>query len=131
MLSREGTMRTLLCLLLVAAFAGIAVADVNVTGKWTGNFKVSGDGDGGDSAAVSLLKQNGSEVTGSLGPNEGEQHQITKGKIDGDKITLEVTEGSLVIKLDLVLAEDRITGDVNAAGEGRTLKGRIDVKREK
>jgi hypothetical protein len=124
-------MRTFLCLLLVAAFAGIAVADVNVTGKWSGNFKISGDGDGKDSTAVFLLKQSGSEITGSLGPNEGEQHQITKGQIDGDKITLEVAEGSLVIKLDLVLAEDRITGDVNAAGEGRTMKGKIDVKREK
>jgi hypothetical protein len=125
-------MRTLLCFLLLAAFSGIAVADVNVSGKWTGNFKViAGDGQAQDSTALFLLKQNGSEITGSVGPNEGEQHQITKGKIDGDKITLELAEGDLVIKLDLVLAEDRITGDVNAAGEGRTLKGKIDVKREK
>jgi hypothetical protein len=125
-------MRTLLCFLLLAAFAGVAVADVNVTGKWTGNFKTIGtDADGQDSTAVFLLKQNGSEVTGSVGPNEGDQHQITKGKIDGDKITLECADGNVVIKLDLVLAEDRITGDVNAAGEGRTLKGKIDVKREK
>ena len=124
-------MRTFLCLLLVAAFAGIAVADVNLTGKWSGNFKMLEGGDGGDSTAVFLLKQNGSEVSGSVGPNEGDQHQITKGKIDGDKITLECADGNVVIKLDLVLAEDRITGDVNAAGEGRTLKGKIDVKREK
>jgi hypothetical protein len=124
-------MRTIACILLLGALTLVAVADTNVTGKWTGNFKVSGDGDGGDSTAVLLLKQSGSEVTGSVGPNEGEQHQITKGKIDGDKITLECAEGSMVIKLDLVLAENRITGDVNAAGEGRMLKGKIEVKRER
>jgi len=125
-------MRTVLCFLLLAAFAGVAIADVNVTGKWTGNFKmVAGDGDGQDSTAVFLLKQNGSEVTGSVGANEADQHQITKGKIEGDKISLECADGGVVIKLDLVLAEDRITGDLNAAGEGRTLKGKIDVKREK
>ena len=32
-------MRTLLCFLVLAAFAaGIAVADTNITGKWTGSF---------------------------------------------------------------------------------------------
>jgi hypothetical protein len=125
-------MRTIFSILLLGALALVAVADTNVTGKWTGNFKnVTGGGDDKDSTAVFLLKQNGSEVTGSVGPNEGDQHQITKGKIDGDKITLECADGGVVIKLDLVLAEDRITGDVNAAGEGRTLKGKIDVKREK
>jgi hypothetical protein len=125
-------MRTIFCILLLGALALVAVADMNVTGKWTGNFKmIAGDGDGQDSTAVFLLKQNGSEVTGSVGPNEGDQHQITKGKIDGDKITLECGDGGVVIKLDLVLAEDRITGEVNAVGEGRTLKGKIDVKREK
>jgi hypothetical protein len=125
-------MRTIFCVLLLGALALVAIADTNVTGKWSGSFKmIAGDGEAKDSTAVFLLKQNASEITGSVGPNEGEQHQITKGKIDGDKIALEVADGDVVIKLDLVLAEDRITGDVNAAGEGRTLKGKIDVKREK
>ena len=118
--------------MILAAFAGIAVADVNVTGKWSGSFNAVGpDGQTKDSTAVLVLKQNGSEITGTVGPNEGEQHEITKGKIEGDKITLESNDGGIAIKFDLALAGDRITGEANAVGEGRTLKAKIDVTRAK
>jgi hypothetical protein len=130
--AREGLMRVLLCFVMLAVFAGLAVADVNVTGKWSGSFNAIGpDGQTKDSTAVLVLKQNGSEITGTVGPNEGEQHEISKGKIEGDKITLETADGDLAIKFDLALAGDRMTGEANAVGEGRSLKAKIDVKREK
>ncbi|HTP31985.1 MAG TPA: hypothetical protein VMJ75_07425 [Candidatus Acidoferrales bacterium] len=125
-------MRIFLCFLVLAAFAGLAVADENVTGKWSGSFNMIGpDGQTKDSTAVLVLKQNGSEITGTVGPNEGEQHEITKGKIAGDKITLETADGEIAIKFELAVAGDRMTGDANATGEGRNLKAKIDVKREK
>src|SRR5215471_12225495 len=128
---RERPMRTLLCFLVLAAL-GFAVADVDVTGKWSGSFNAVGpDGQTKNSTAVLELKQNGSEITGTVGPNEGEQHEITKGKIEGEKITLESTDGGLAIKFDLTLAGDRMTGEANAVGEGRILKAKIDVKRAK
>jgi hypothetical protein len=123
-------MGILLCFVLLAAFAGFAVADSNVTGKWSGIFNAVGP-DGQTTTAVLVLKQSGSEITGTLGPNEGAQHEITKGKIEGDKITLESTDGGLALKFDLALVGDRITGDVNAVSEGRNLKAKIEVKREK
>ena len=125
-------MRTILLLIMVATLAGIAIADTNVTGKWSGSFNVM-DENGGtkESTAVLMLKQSGSEITGTVGPDEGEQHAITKGKIDGDKITLESADGNVSIKLDLALAGDRITGNVSAVGEGRNMKGKIDVTRAK
>ena len=125
-------MKALLLFIVVAALAGIAIADTNVTGKWSGSFNVM-DENGGtkESTAVLMLKQSGSEITGTVGPDEGEQHAITKGKIDGDKITLESADGNVSIKLDLALAGDRITGNVSAVGEGRSMKGKIDVTRAK
>jgi hypothetical protein len=78
-----------------------------------------------------MLKQTGTEIAGTVGPNDGEQHTITKGRIEGDKITLESADGEATIKFDLMLAEDRITGDVNAIGEGRSLKAKLDVTRAK
>ena len=125
-------MRTLLCLLVLAAVAGLAIADVSVTGRWSGSFNITGpDGQTKDSTALLVLKQSGTEITGTVGPNEDEQHAITKGSIAGNKILLESADGDLTLKFDLTLAEDRITGDVNAAGEGRTLKARLDVTRAK
>jgi len=126
-------MRAFLCILvLAAAFAGAAVADTNVTGKWTGTLKATGpDGETKDGTAILMLKQNGTDITGSVGPDEGEQHEITKGKIEGGKITLESADGGVTIKFDLALVGDRITGDVNASGEGRSMKAKLDVTRAK
>lgn len=125
-------MRTLFCTLLLGALALVAAPDTNVTGKWSGSFNMtSSDGQTRDGTALLMLKQTGNEITGSVGPSEGEQHTITKGKIEGDKITLESADGPVVMKFDLALAGDRITGEVNAAGEGRTMKAKLDVTRAK
>src|ERR1051325_3354372 len=121
-------MKAVFCILLLVAFALVAVADTNITGKWTGSFNlVAEDGQTKDSTALLVLKQTGKDITGTVGPNEDEQHAITNGTIEGDKITLESADDGLSIKFDLKLADDRITGDVNAVGEGRALKAKLDV----
>jgi hypothetical protein len=124
-------MRTVLCILLLGAMALVAAPDTNITGKWSGSFVITRDGETKDTTAVLVLKQNGSEVTGTVGPNEEEQHAITKGTIEGDKITLTADHEGMVIKFDLVLAADRITGDVNMARDAETAKAKIDVTRAK
>lgn len=126
-------MRKLLLFLVLAVIAaGIAIADTSVTGKWTGSFNmIAPDGQSKDGTALLLLKQSGTEITGSVGPDEGEQHPITKGKIEGEKITLLVEDEGRTIKFDLVLAAERITGDVNMTREGEAAKAKIDVTRAK
>jgi hypothetical protein len=119
-------------ILILAALWIATAAAADASGKWTGNFKITGqDGEERDRTALIILKQTGSDITGSVGPHEGEQHPITKGKIEGDKISLESSDGPMVIKLNLVLAGDRISGDVTAEGEGRSLKAKIDLARAK
>jgi hypothetical protein len=125
-------MRTILGILLLGVVALVAAPDTNITGTWTGSFKMTNsEGQTKDGTALLLLKQTGAEITGTVGPDEGEQHAITKGRIEGDKISLESTDGGVTIKFELALAGDRITGDVNAAGEGRTMKAKLDVTRTK
>jgi hypothetical protein len=124
-------MRTLFCALLLAGFALIAAADTSVTGKWSGSFNITTpDGQTKEDTAYFDLKQNGAEITGTVGPNEDQQFPI-KGKIEGDKITIEVDHEGQTIHLDLVLAEDRITGEANMSHEGETAKAKVDVKRVK
>ena len=125
-------MKTLLLFILVAAPAGIAIADTNMTGKWTGSFNMMDENGGTRNRPPSLmLKQTGSEITGTVGPDEGEQHAITKGKIDGDKITLNRPTATSPSSSTCHPAGDRITGNVNAVGEGRGLKAKFDVTRAK
>ncbi len=125
-------MKTILCMLLLGALALVAAPDANVTGKWTGSFNITNaDGQTKEATAYLVLKQSGSDITGTVGPDEGEQHNITKGKIDGDKITLLVEDEGRTITFDLVLTADRIKGDVNMSHDGQTAKAKLDVGRAK
>ena len=125
-------MRTLLCFLMLAALAGVAMADVDVTGKWSGTFNATNpDGESKESTALLVLKQSGSDISGTVGPNEDEQFPIKKGKIDGDKITLEVDHDGHNMTFNLVLAADRITGEAQMSRDGQTMKAKIDVGRAK
>jgi hypothetical protein len=132
MLSEGGTMKTSLCFLILATFAGVAMADGNVTGKWSGSFNMTGpNGETKEATALLMLKQSGTDITGTVGPNEDEQVAIQKGKIEGEKITLEAEHDGHSIRFDLVLAADRITGEANMSGEGQTAKAKLDVTRAK
>jgi hypothetical protein len=124
-------MRILLCLSLVAFSALTAAADVNVTGNWTGTFQEVAPGDQTHSALL-VLKQDGSGITGSVGPDENERYQIRKGTIEGNKITLEIAEDEHSIVFELVLDGDRIYGDAHGKGDGgEEHRAKLDVKRAK
>jgi hypothetical protein len=125
-------MRTVFCVLLLGAVALVAAPDVNVTGKWSGSFKMTrSDGETSDGPALLSLKQTGSEITGTVGQTEDEQHAITKGKIEGEKITLLIEDEARTIKFALVVAADRITGDAEISYNGETAKAKIEVTRAK
>jgi hypothetical protein len=74
----------------VVLLAATAIAG-DLTGKWSGTFKV----DGGDHNVPQLfiLKQQGKTLTGSGGPNAGEQYPIENGRIDGDEARFVLTTG--------------------------------------
>ncbi len=124
-------MRTFLCFLVLAVLACAAVADVDVTGKWSGSFNMTGPDGDKEGTALLILKQSGTEITGTVGPSEDEQFTIQKGKIEGDKITLEADHNGHTMKIDLVLADNRITGEAHMEAEGQTLNAKIDVTRAK
>lgn len=126
-------MKRFLCFLMLAALlAGAAFADVDVSGRWSGSFVMTGpNGETNDGTALLILKQSGTEISGSVGPSEDQQFTIQKGKIDGDKITLEADHDGHTMKIDLVLAADRITGEANLDADGHVLKAKIDVSRAK
>jgi opacity protein-like surface antigen len=122
--------KILLCLCLAAMMA-MAAAAADVSGKWSGTFTPEGRD---ASSAFAVLKQSGTTVTGSAGPSENEQWPDLKGTIKGDKVVVEVKSASdgAVYKCDLVLAGDRLKGDVSAtSSDGRTLKAKMDIARVK
>jgi hypothetical protein len=71
----------------------------DLTGQWSGKFKV----DGGDHTVPQLfiLKQQGKTLSGSGGPNAGEQYPIENGSIDGNEARFELTTGEWKFAYDL------------------------------
>jgi hypothetical protein len=125
-------MKTVLCFVVLGFFAVAAMADGTVTGTWSGSFNVTkSNGETKDSTALLKLTQMGSDITGTVGPSEEEQFPIQKGKIEGDKITLEADHDGQTIKFNLVLAADRITGEANMSHGDETAKAKLDLKRVK
>ncbi len=87
--------RTIAIVTLLAASA----MGSDLTGKWSGTFKV----DGGDHMVPQLfiLKQQGKTLSGSGGPNAGEQYPIENGRIDDDEARFELTTGEWKFAYDL------------------------------
>src|SRR5262245_40320238 len=103
-------MKTLVCALILSALAFAA----DVTGKYSGTYTSTGsDGQQNESGVLVILKQTGTQISGSGGPDETRQYPIRNGKIAGNKITGEaVNPDGPVYALSLTVAGDKITGDV-------------------
>lgn len=121
--------RTFVCFLLAVVTAAIAMA-ADATGKWTGSFTPE---NGDTQSALLVLKQNGTAITGTAGPDEGEQWPIRVGKIEGNKVTVEVQseDGVAVYRCELVLDGDHMKGDLTATRGDQTMKAKMDVSRVK
>jgi hypothetical protein len=113
-------------LILACTAFGLLAADA--TGKWSGTFTPT---DGGGGPALLILKQEGSIVTGTAGPNEGERHSIQNGRIEDGTLKFEVPQGETVMKFDLKLEGDEITGDVSRERNGQRQTAKLSVKRDK
>lgn len=110
--------------------AALTAAPANVKGKWEGT--VSGTAEDGTTRkdpAVLILDQKDTTITGSLGGSETDQHPITKGTIDGDKVVLLAKHDAngQEFRLELTVKGDEMTGTVVSG----TRKGAVAIKRKK
>ena len=117
-------MKNLLYLFLLAA---IALRAADLTGKWTGAAK--GIEDEGHSAVLHL-KQSGTEISGTAGPSEDQQWPITKGKVDGDKITFQLPTDGPVVKFELNLVDDHMKGKATFDLDGNPQTVTLDLTKE-
>ena len=118
-------MKFFLMALLAFALPLCAVADV--TGKWSGSFEFTENGENHTETAYLILKQDGATLTGSGGPNEERQMPIRNGKVDGSKLTFEIAlDQDRVMSFSFQSDGDNLTGNVSgpdkATGAMRTAK---------
>lgn len=120
---------TLLTLLLATTVLAISATAADATGKWSGNFTA----DSGDTGtAYVVLKQSGTTVTGTGGPDANEQWPGLEGKVNGNKVSFQVKSVSdgTIYQCDLVLDGDHLKGDVTFTPPGgQPGKAKLELSR--
>ena len=121
-------------LMALLAFTMPLCAATDGTGKWSGSFEFKQDGETHTETAYLILKQDGTTLSGSGGPNEERQMPIRNGKVDGSKVTFEIAmDQDRVMSFTFQSDGDTLAGDVSGpdkeTGAHRTAK--VSLKREK
>ena len=107
----------------------------DVTGNWNGTLKPD-DPSQGEETGLLILKQDGSAVTGTAGPNVDQRFPIAKGKIattkDGTMLTFELTSPSgMVMQFEMKLADGHLKGSAKAEMGGQKRSAVVDFTRAK
>ncbi len=113
-------------LLFLLAAGALSAADAS--GRWRGTLTPEG---GNESPALVILKQAGEALTGSGGGDEQDRHEITNGRVSGDKVTFEIASGGGGMKFDLTLNGDELSGQVTRERRGQVQTAKLSLKREK
>lgn len=119
-------MRSCFALILLVA---VQMTAADLSGKWSGSFKA----EGADQSIPQLiiLTQRGTTLSGSAGPNAGEQYPLENGKIEGKKASFQVTTGEWKFTYDLTLANDSLSGDLKLQSTSESRTGRVTLTRVK
>lgn len=125
-------MKTLVCaMLFLLLLTPSLIASEDLSGTWTGAFNITmSNGESKEDEAYLVLKQAGTELTGTAGPNVDKQWPIQKAKIEGNRVTFEVQSDEPVIKFDLTLAGGRLKGEATAEHQGMSMKAAVDLQRK-
>ncbi len=122
-------MRKLICCLFLSPLL-LSAAELN--GKWSGSFDVTNSNGEtkADTAFLDLQEHNGA-VSGTAGPNADKQWPLQKGKLDGQKLTFEVsTDDGGFLACDLLFDGESIQGTCSGTGEGgEKMSARLNLKR--
>jgi hypothetical protein len=114
----------------LAALAAVGLMAADATGKWTGKLIVpSSDGEQ-DRPAHLVLKQTGATLTGTAGPDAGEQHPLQNGKAENGVLTFEVPTGETVMMFTLKHEGDEIRGTITRERDGQKQTAKLELKRD-
>jgi hypothetical protein len=93
------------CAALIMVFTAASAFAADVTGAWTG--KTSGPNGEGFQITFNF-KVDGAKLTGTIAGPQGDPMEITEGKVDGDKLSFNVSFNGITIKHEGVITGDTI-----------------------
>jgi len=123
--------RALFVALVALALATPSVfARADISGKWSGPVTVQRDGQSHDDTLNFDFKQTGADLTGTGNPTNQTPASL-KGKVDGAKVTFDVTTDGPVIHFALTLDNGHLKGTLEAEQGGSKMTGTVDLQKSK
>ena len=111
-------------LLFLLALVQAGPSSTQITGTWAGTLTYTHDNQKHEDHLHVVLKQDGSSLTGTGGPDADRQFRLSKGRVsvtkDGTVITFELNVDSTLTSFDLKLVDGvppRLTGRATFEGE--------------
>ena len=101
----------------------------NLTGTWSGRF--TPEGGEHNIPQILVLKQQGQTLSGSAGPNAGEQYPIENGRVDGNKATFQVTTGEWKFTYNLTGGGESLKGDLKLESPTESRSAKVTLNRTK
>ena len=105
--------------------SALTAVPAEVTGKWDGRLTATrSDGTTHEDTVLLILTQKGSAITGSVGGGENDQHPVTSGTVEGDKVTIlaKHVNGDREFRLELTLKGEELSGTMNAGDRRAELR---------
>src|SRR5713101_6391523 len=103
--------------ILLLTLAAVSLIAADATGTWTGTLTASTPNGSEQHPALLVLKQEGTKLTGTAGPDANEQHAIENGKAENGSLTFELPRENGVMKFTLKQEGDEIKGDITRERE--------------
>ncbi len=119
----------LVFVVLFVLLSSIAVFAADVTGAWSGTTKGP---DGNDFTLAMTLKQAGNALTGTVTGPDGNTIDITDGKVDGDKVSFNVSvQGMVIVHEGIIKGDDAIALTAKFPQGSNIPDMQMDLKRKK
>lgn len=111
-------------------FAVVSLSAADLDGTFKGTLKPDNT-DQANPAHV-VFKTVDGKLTGTGGPDGNQQMPFTNVKLEGDRLTFELANpNGMVMKFDLKVDADKISGKVTAERDGNTRTATLNLDRQK
>jgi hypothetical protein len=115
---------------LLTVLMALTLGAADATGTWTGTLEIP-DGDGKPRPAHLVLKQDGTKLTGTAGPDANDQRPIQNGKAENGTVTFEVANEGNVISIALKQDGDTLAGEMSRERDGQKQTAKMNLQRAK
>lgn len=116
------------CVALLLLFASTAMA-ADLSGKWSGSFR--GEGSDHSIPQLLLLRQKGTTLSGTAGPNAGEQYPIENGRVEGNTASFQVTTGEWKFTYNLSAENNFLSGVLKLESPTESRSAKVKLTRLK